>query len=68
MELPMYNKEQPGCTYYLSPMSIYNLEVVDHTHIYDDGRVSEHLHCHVYTEGVGKNGASNVASLIMEML
>jgi hypothetical protein len=22
MELPVYNKEQPGCTYYFSPMSI----------------------------------------------
>jgi hypothetical protein len=36
MELPVYNKEQPGCTYYFSPMSIYNLGVVDHTHIYND--------------------------------
>jgi hypothetical protein len=22
MELPVYNKEQPGCTYYFSPMSV----------------------------------------------
>ncbi len=51
MELPMYNKEQPGCTYYFSPLSVYNLGVVNHAHIYDDGWVSEHLHCHVYTEG-----------------
>jgi hypothetical protein len=49
-------------------MSIYNLEVVDHAHIFDDGRVSEHLHCHVYTEGVGKKGANNVALLIMKTL
>ena len=69
MELPMYNKEQPGCTYYFSPQSIYNLGVVDHAHIYDDGRVSEHLHCHVYTEGIGKKGgANNVALLIMKTL
>ncbi len=54
MELPMHNKkEQPGCTYYFSPMSFYNLGVVDHAHVYDDGWVSEHLHCHVYTEGIG---------------
>ncbi len=33
MELPMYNKEQPGCMYYFSPMSIYNLGVVDHAHV-----------------------------------
>ncbi len=49
-------------------MSIYNLGVVHHAHIYDDGQVSEHLYCHVYTEGVGKKGANNVASLIMKML
>jgi hypothetical protein len=37
MELPVYNKEQPGCTYYFSPMSVYNLGVVDYTHVYNDG-------------------------------
>jgi hypothetical protein len=68
MELPVYNIEQPGCMYYFSPMSIYKLGVVDHAHIYNDGWVSEHLHCHVYTEGVGKKGANNVASLIMKTL
>jgi hypothetical protein len=68
MELLVYNKEQPGCTYYFSPMSIYNLGVVNHAHIYDDGWVSEHLHCHAYTEGVGKKGAKNMASLIMKTL
>ena len=25
MELPVYNKEQPGITYYYSPLSVYNL-------------------------------------------
>ncbi len=68
MELPMYNKEQPGCTYYFSPMSIYNLGVANHAHVYDDGQVSEHLHCHVYTEGISKKGANNVVSLIMKTL
>jgi hypothetical protein len=67
MELSMYNKEQPGCTYYFSPMSIYNLGVVNH-HVYNDGWVSEHLHCHVYTKGIGKKDANNVASLIMKTL
>jgi hypothetical protein len=49
-------------------MSVYNLGVVNHAHVYNDGQVSEHLHCHVYTEGVGKKGANNVALLIMKML
>jgi hypothetical protein len=69
MELPSYKDEQPGITYYYSPLSIYNLGIVDHAHRYNDGRgVSEHLHCHVYHEGVGKKGANNVASLIMKTL
>ncbi len=68
MELPVYNKEQPSCTYYFSPMSIYNLGVVDHAHMYNDGWVSEHLHCHIYTKGIGKKGANNVALLIMKTL
>jgi hypothetical protein len=37
MELPVYKKEQPGCTDYFSPLSVYNLGVVDHAHIYNDG-------------------------------
>ena len=68
MELPVYNKEQPGITYYYSPLSIYNLGMVDHAHVYVDGRVTEHMHCHVYHEGVGKKGANNVASLIVKTL
>ena len=68
MELPVYNNEQPGIMYYYSPMSIYNLGIVDHAHRYNDGWVSEHLHCHVYHEGVGKKGANNVVLLIMKTL
>ncbi len=47
---------------------MYTLGVVDHAHVYDDGRISEHMHCHVYHEGVGKKGANNVASLILKTL
>jgi hypothetical protein len=68
MELPVYNKEQPCCTYFLSLMSIYNLGVVNHAHVYNDGRVSEHLPRHVYTKGVGKKGANNVALFIIKTL
>ena len=68
MELPVFNKEQPGCTYYFSPMKVNNLGVVDHAHKYPDGSVSAHMHCHVYTDAVGKKGANNVASLIMKTL
>ena len=68
MELQVYNLQQPGCTYYFSPLSVYNLGVVNHAHVYGDGRVCEHMHCHVYHEGIGKKGANNVASLIVKTL
>ena len=76
MELPVFNHEQPGCAYYYSPLSVYNLGVVNHAHKYgqinSDGNVrneyKEHMHAHVYHEGVAKKGANNVASLIMKTL
>jgi len=69
MELPIYNSEQPGVTYYFSPLSVYNMGMVNHGHDYGDDRgVAEHMHCHVYHEGVGKKGANNVSSLIVKTL
>ena len=68
MELPVYNKEQPGVTYYYSPLSVYNLGVVNHAHEYPNGEVKEHMYAHVYHKGVGKKGANNVASLIVKTL
>ena len=50
----MYTANQPGCTYYFSPLSVYNLGMVDHGHKYAIGEVKEHMHVHVYHEGVGK--------------
>ena len=40
---------------------------MNHSHVYPDGKVVEHLHCHVYHEGVGKKGAHNVASLLIKI-
>ena len=54
MDLPIHNTQQPGCTYYYSPFSIYNLGVVNHAHVYDNGNVSAHVYAHFYHEGVGK--------------
>ena len=42
--------------------------MVNHAHIYDDGQVKEHLHCHVYHKRIGKKGANNVSLLVMKML
>ena len=42
--------------------------MVDHAHVYNDGRIYEHMHCHVYNEAVAKKGANNVGSLIVKTL
>ena len=41
---------------------------MNHAYVYKNKRVSEHMHAHVYHEGIGKKGANNVASLIIETL
>jgi len=68
MEVPVFNKEQPGCSYYYSPVGVYTCGVVNHGHLNNDGTVGEHMHAHVYHEGTGKKGSNNVASLIMKTL
>ncbi len=70
MELPVFNSEQPGTTYYYSPLNIYNLGCVNHAHVVDQDHENprEHMHCHIYHEGIAKKGANNVASLIMKTL
>ncbi len=68
MELPLFTEQQAGDTYYLSPMTVNNLGIVDHAHNYPKGTVSKQMHCHIYTDAIGKNGANNVTSLIMKTL
>ena len=66
VELPVFNLEQPGMTYYFSPLSVYNLGVVSHAHVYKTKESREHMMSHVYHEGVARKGANNVASLLMK--
>ncbi len=68
MELPSYRGEQPGCKYYFSQLGVFNLGVVNHAQVYHDGHVSEHMHAHVYHEGIGKKGTNNIASHIIKTL
>jgi hypothetical protein len=63
MTLPWFGTSQPGDTYYYTPLTIFNLGVVDVSH--PDG---EHLYCHIYKEGDGKKGGDNVASLLVKSL
>ncbi len=32
MQCPCYNSKQPGCTYYYTPLNVFNFGVVDHSH------------------------------------
>jgi len=68
MQCPCYNSNQPGCTYYYTPLNIYNFGVVDHSHDHGNRTIGNHMHCHVYHEGIGKKGGTNVASLIVRTL
>lgn len=70
MELPVFNAEQPGSTYYYSPLNAYNLGCVNHAHIKNEDyqNPTEHMHAHVYHEGVGRKGGNIVCSLIMKTL
>jgi hypothetical protein len=68
MEVPVLNNAQFGASYYMSPLSIYNLGMVDQAHVQEDGQVKDLMYCHVYHEGVGSKGGNNVCSLIHKTL
>ncbi len=69
MELPFFGEPQQGNTYYYTPMNVYNLGLVNSAHIHDgDEKSKDHIHCHMYDEGIAGNGRNNVASLIMKTL
>jgi hypothetical protein len=62
LELPAFFSQQPGDTYYLSPLAVNYFGVVNCTN------PQAHLHAHVYHEGEGKCGGNNVASLLLKTL
>ena len=68
MEIPVFNEEQPGPTYYFSPVGVYNLGVVHHAQVYDNSTIGKHMYAHVYNKAAGKKGANNVATLIFKTL
>ena len=60
MGLPHFGGEQPGETYYYSPLSVYCFGVVDVT--------TDTMYAHLYEEGKGGKGGNNVASLLFKTL
>ena len=43
MEIPVFQYQQPGATYYYSPWSIYNLGMVDQAHNNGDDKFKVHF-------------------------
>ena len=60
LDMPHFGGEQPGNTYYYSPLTINVFGIVDYS--------VEELDAYVYTEGEGKKGGNNVVSLIQKSL
>jgi hypothetical protein len=61
-ELPSHGNEQPGETYYFSPLTVNIFGVVD------TDKADHTLTAYCYDEGVGKKGGNNVTSLLMKHL
>ncbi len=67
--MPPFGVNQPGDTHFFTPMSVYNLGVVNCAHVYNDmTEPKDHIHCHEYHEGVTSERVNNVASLILKTL
>ena len=60
MGLPHFGNEQPGETYYYSPLGIYIFGIVNYA--------TEKMNAYVYHEGVGAKGGNNVCSLVYKNL
>ena len=60
LDLPHFGGEQPGDTYYFSPLTICGFGVVDYS--------IEELNAYIYTEAEGKKGGNNVVSLLSHSL
>ena len=60
LDLPHFGGEQPGDTYYYSPLTINVFGVVDYS--------VEVMDAYIYTEAEGKKGGNNVVSLLQNSL
>ena len=59
LSIPHFGMEQPGDTYYYSPLFVYCFGVVDAC------ATPDVLHSYGYSEDIGGKGGNNVASLLM---
>ena len=58
LDMPHFGSEQPGDTYYFSPLGIYVFRIVK------ESKEPSLMRCFYYKEGVAKKGGNNVASLL----
>ena len=63
LALPNFAAEQVGDTYYLTPLTIFVFGVNDDSR--PDG-TSDHMNAYIWSEGVGKRGANNIASCLLK--
>jgi hypothetical protein len=63
MNAPHFGSEQPGATYYFSPLNVYCFGMVDVA-----AGPELKLYSHIYHEGEGKKGGDDVASMIVKTL
>ena len=59
LEMPSFRSVQPGKTYYLTPMTVPTLGIVD------CNRKDNMLYAYIYSEAEGNKGGNVVASMIM---
>ena len=62
LEMPSFRKDQPGETYYFTPMTVPAFGIVD------CNSKDNTLYCYIYSEAEGNKGGNAVASLIMKYL
>jgi len=60
--IPHFGGEQPGNTYYYSPLNVFCFGIVDAS------TSPEQLYAYAYSEDAGTKGGNNVASLLMKYL
>ena len=60
VDIPQFGGEQPGLTYYYSPVNVNVFGCVDYA--------TEHMEAFLYHKGEGKKGGNNVVSLIHQSL
>ena len=56
-----YNQDSIILEWYKYAMA-NNFGIVNHSHNYGNGSIDNHMYYHVYHEGVGKKGGTNIAS------